>query len=140
MQMPELVGREPAPHSGCCRGVMQLRADTCRCARPSSRRAAHHAEQSPDRQFAPELEPWLEVRPCPAVHPDLPPYVGLPVADDERATAWVKVRLIQGECLADPQSGPPKHNDDPAQPQALRAIAGAARITATISSTVGGSG
>src|SRR5882672_2612984 len=93
VHMPELVWREPAPHSGCCRGVMQLRADTCRRARPSSCRAAHHAEQSPDRQFPPELEPRLEVRPCPTVHPDLPPFIALAVADDERATAWVEVRL-----------------------------------------------
>jgi hypothetical protein len=59
VRVAELVWREPAPHSGQGGGVTQLRADACRCARPSPRRAAHDAEQSPDREVPPEIDPRL---------------------------------------------------------------------------------
>jgi hypothetical protein len=61
------------------------------------------------------------------------------MADDERTTAWVEIRLIEGECLADPQPGAPKDTMIPRNRTPSR-LSPAARITATISSTVGGSG
>ena len=56
-----------------------------------------------------------------------------------RRRVWVKVGLGQRERFADPQPGSPQHDDHAAEPDRVGPVAGR-RITAMISSTVGGSG
>jgi hypothetical protein len=104
VRVAELMRREPAPDPGGHGGVVQLGADSGRSEWPPACRAAQEAEQPAGRQFPAEFEPWVEVRPCPAVHPDLAALLALAVADEQRAAAWVEVGLVEGEPLADPQA------------------------------------
>jgi 5-methylcytosine-specific restriction enzyme A len=46
------------------------------------------------------------------------------VADQSRASAWVKVALCQGERLADPETRAPEHDDQGAESDALSVVAG----------------
>jgi hypothetical protein len=48
------------------------------------------------------------------------------MTDKHRTALRVKVGLVQRERLADPRAGTPQHDDDAAQPHALRVIAGCA--------------
>jgi hypothetical protein len=72
------------------------------------------------------------------VHADLTPTTTLAASDDDRSTAAAEVRLVQRERLVDPKAGTPEHDDERPQAAAVR-LSPAARITATISWTVGGS-
>ena len=76
--------------------------------------------------------------PAPVVHPDLATTAALAAADQERAAARIEVTLVEVERLLDPQPGAPENDD-----QSSNAVTGtpspAARMTATISSTRGGS-
>jgi hypothetical protein len=74
-----MVRCEPPTDTCRDRGVMQLLADPRWRARSAACRSADNAEQPTDRQTAPQLQPWREVRPSPAVHPNLAPLVPLPV-------------------------------------------------------------
>src|SRR5581483_9101124 len=107
VRVTELVRREPATDPGYRGGVMQLSADPGRSAWPPACRATQHTEEPADRQFPAELQPGIEVRPRPAVHPDLTPLVALPVTDDQGATAGVEVCLLEDERFADSQPGAP---------------------------------
>jgi hypothetical protein len=59
MRMPQLMRREPAPHTGSKRRLVELRADHCRFARATAGASAQNAEQAADRQRAAQLEPTL---------------------------------------------------------------------------------
>jgi hypothetical protein len=61
MRVPQLMRREPATDPARDRGVVELFADACRCARPAACRSAYDAEQSSDRQGGAQLEPRLEL-------------------------------------------------------------------------------
>ena len=65
-------------------------------------------------------------------------YAALPVADHDRAADCVQVGLGQRQRFADPKAGAPQHDDQAAEP-IPSASSPAARITAMISSTDGGS-
>ncbi len=95
---------------------MQLAADPGGRARPSACRTPQNAEQRAGRQVSAEPEPWFELRPGPAVHPDLTTLVTLAVPDEDAAAVGVQIGLVERERFADPQPGPPQHHDDPAQP------------------------
>jgi hypothetical protein len=70
-----------------------------------------HAQQRPDRELAADLEPWVELLPCPAVHSDLTSLAALPAPDEHSAPAAVKVALLQGHGFADTQARAPKQHD-----------------------------
>ena len=120
--VPELVGCKPAADSGGQRGPMQLGTDPGRRAWPPAGRAAQNAGERADRQGPAQLEPGVELLPRPAVHPDLAPATALPGTDQHCAALAVKVGLSQRERLADPQTGTPEHDDQPAQPDRLRSF------------------
>ena len=92
----------------------------------------------PDRQLDADVQPLLQLLPGPAVHADLAAATALPAADEDRAAAGVEVSLGERERFVDAQPGAPEHDDHSAHPQAMGLVP-AWRMTATISSTVGGS-
>jgi hypothetical protein len=66
-----MVWREPPSHA-CGRGrVMQLFARGRRFPTSSGGRSVDYAQQCADGELAADLEPGVELVPCPAVHPDL---------------------------------------------------------------------
>ena len=75
-----------------------------------------------------DLDPGVELVPCPAVHPDVSALASISTPDQYSAAGAIEVALLERECLADPQSGTPQQHNQ-------RTV----RITAMISSTVGGS-
>ena len=76
--------------------------------------------------------------PGPLVHADFAAAVALAAADEDCAAARVEVSLGERECLVDPQVGAPEY-DDSARNRRPWTLSPAARMTAMISSTVGGS-
>jgi hypothetical protein len=82
-----------------------------------------HAQQRADRQLSADLEPWVELVPGPAVHPDLAAPAALPTPDEHRAEAAVRVTLLEGECFADPQAGTPEQHDQRAKAVTVSAVA-----------------
>jgi len=60
------------------------------------------------------------------------------VSDEHGPAAFVQIALGERERLVDPQAGAPEHDDHSAQAIAV-VVSPAWRITATISSTRGGS-
>src|SRR5258708_17048062 len=91
VRVPQLVWREAASDPGRLRGGAELAADPGGRARSTPRRAAQHAEQRSDGQINAELDPGVEVLPCPAVHPDLATFAALSVPDRDRTTHPVKI-------------------------------------------------
>jgi hypothetical protein len=85
------------------------------------------------------LEPGSDLLPPPAVHPDLTPLAALAVANQDGAALGIEIALAQGERLTDPKPGAPDHDDQTTKPDPVGASP-AARMTAMISSTVGGWG
>ena len=72
-------------------------------------------------------------------HPsDFPALVALPPAHEDRAAARIEIGLDQRQRFLDPQPAAPQHDDQRAEPDPVP-IGRILRITATISSTVGGS-
>jgi hypothetical protein len=125
-RVAKLMWREPATNARRLSGVVQLGADSGGRARLAARRASQNAEQRAGRQGSSELEPGLEVCPCPAVHPDLAPLVALAVLYEYSAAVEVQVGLVQREGLADSQPGAPQHHDHASQSQTVRVVAGGA--------------
>lgn len=104
----------------------------------SGGRAVDHAQDRSDRELAAGLQPGLELAPCPAVHADFAALASLATADEHSATAAVKIALLQIERFADAEPGAPEEHDQGAESRPS-ARSPTVRITATISSTVGGS-
>ena len=96
-----------------------------------------HAEQRADRQARTKREPGIERLPRPAVHPDLTAPAAFSVPDEDRATDAIQVALGQRERFADPQPGTPSTTMTP-RSLTPSGSSPAARMTAMISSTVGG--
>jgi len=130
-----MVGRKAAPNS-CGGGPTQLPArGRLLPVRPAiGPWITHNSGSTGNRTPA---AAGIDVLPGPAVHADLATLVALAMADDHRSRASVEVGLGERERLADPQprnnSTISAHNRTPLAP------APAVRITAMISSTVGGS-
>jgi hypothetical protein len=80
-------------------------------ARPARHsRQPYDAQQGPDRQLEPHVEPGLQLSPAPGVHADLASAAALAAADDQRAAALVKIGL-ERERFLDAQPGSPQdHN------------------------------
>jgi hypothetical protein len=70
MGVPQLMRREPAPHSrrGC--GAPQLGACRGRRPVPTARGAVDDAQQRTNRELAPRVKPGLKLFPSPCVHAD----------------------------------------------------------------------
>src|SRR3954454_7120367 len=138
VSVAQLVRRE-APANACGPGgAAQL--DTRGGGRPwsSSGRAVDDAQQRADRKLEAHIDPPLQVLPGPFVHADLAAAAALAAADQQRSTTVVEVGFVELQRRLDPQARAPQHHDQATHAQPWRRPP-AVRITATISSTVGGS-
>jgi len=138
VRVAQLMGREPSSHPGRSGFVMQLGTDAGRASRPSAGRTAQDAEQGTNRELAAQCEPRRELPAGPAVHPDLPAFGALamrtriaPLPASRSLSANASASLIRRPARANTTSGPRSLVPSGSSP--------AARITAMISSTVGGS-
>lgn len=95
---------------------MQLCARGRRFPAPAGGESVYHAQQCAGRQLLTDLEPWVELIPCPAVHPDFAPFAGFPASNEHVAAAAVKIALLEGERFADRQPGAPQQHDERANP------------------------
>jgi hypothetical protein len=116
----ELMGRETTSNSGGLGGAAQLLADQCR--------RTWHGTRARDVVLG-----------GPPVHANLASAAALPHADQHGAAVGIKLGLGDCERFADPQPRAPEHHDH-ARSLAPSALWPAARMTAMICSTVGGSG
>nr|WP_249019304.1 hypothetical protein [Conexibacter sp. S30A1] len=112
VSVPELVWCEPAPDPGGGSGAVQLGANAGGAAPSASRGSVQDAEERSDRQGLAQLDPWLELVPRPAVHPDLPALAALALTHEDRPTDGVKVCFGERERLADSQAGAPQYDDE----------------------------
>src|SRR5215207_6002858 len=119
-------GGEASPHAGPVGEAAELRAGGGGRPRPASRRSADDAEQRSDRQLDARLDPGRELFEGPVVHSDLAAAAALATADEQRSAACVEVGLGERERLVDAQARAPEHDDQPAQPAAVDAVAGTA--------------
>ena len=106
---------------------------------PPAGRAVDDAEQRPDRELDAGGEPRAQLLPAPGVHADLAAAAALAVAHEQRPAPRVEVALAERERLLDAQPAAPEHDDQCAEPGSRGGRRRPARITAMISSTVGGS-
>ena len=135
----ELVGCEPTPDSGGQRGAMQLGTDPGRRAWPTAGRPAQNAEERADRQGPAQLKPRVKLLPRPASIPTSrrrPPFP----ARTSTAPRW-RSRSVSASASASLIRSPARQSTM-INPRSLIASgpSPAARITAMISSTGGGSG
>jgi hypothetical protein len=79
----------------------------------------------------------VQLLPAPGIHADLAPSSAFPLSNEQRPAARVEIGFVEQERFLDPQARSPQDDDQPTEPLTVRAPA--ARITAMISSTVGGS-
>jgi hypothetical protein len=138
MGVAQLVRREPAPNARLKREPAQLVANAGARPGPPASWAVDDAEQRSDRQLDAGGEPGSQLVPAPGIHADLAPPPALAVGDKHRAAPGVEVALGQRQRFLDAQPAAPERDDQRPQPGAV-AIVGVWRITAMISSTVGGS-
>jgi len=64
--------------------------------------ARYHAEQWADRTFETQVDPPLQVLPCPLVHADLAAAPSLAAANEQRSATVVEVGLVERRRLVDP--------------------------------------
>jgi len=89
----QLMRREPAPDAGLGGEAPELAAYGSARPRPPAGRAVDDAEQRPDRQLGPLVQPRSKLLPAPLVHPDLAAASSLAVADQGRSSPVVEVVL-----------------------------------------------
>jgi hypothetical protein len=77
---------------------------------------------APTGQLTTDQHPWLQLRPRPAVHTNLPTATAFAATCQNRAAGGVEVGLGEIERLADPQPGPPQDHDQRPQPGAIGTI------------------
>jgi hypothetical protein len=148
VRMTKLVRREPTGHTGRERVPAQLSSHSRRRPRPPARWPVDHAEQRAHGQLGPTGEPWRDVvAPRQGIHPDLPALVALPVLrrirHNPRRMRIAPRRGSRSDSISDSASwirSPPRHSMTiRARSLIPRRSDGVLCITATISSTVGGS-
>jgi hypothetical protein len=74
---------------------------------------------APTGRGHPDVKPRVELLPRPPIHADLPPLAALAATDENAAASSIEVALGQRECLADAQTGAPKHDDQRSGPQSV---------------------
>jgi hypothetical protein len=89
---------------------------------PASR-TRDDAQKRADRQLASELEPRLQLLPCPTVHADFAPATALAAPHEHRAAGLVEIAFGQLERLVDPEPGSPEDHDQGPHPAAVRPVA-----------------
>src|SRR5579875_1045742 len=109
--------RESSADTGCRGGVVQLFSCSRGLPTPPGGRPVDHAQHGADREVVADLDPWLELLPCPAVHPVLASLATLPMAHEDGATAAIQIAFLNGERFADPQSSTPEQHDQ--RPEAM---------------------
>src|SRR5215210_351667 len=119
MRVAELARRKAPTHPGLAGDAAQFRAGGAGCPRPSACRTVDDAEQRPDRQPDPRLEPWFELLPRPVVHPHLAAPAALAAPHQQRTAPRIELGLGERERLTDPQTSAPEHDDQAAQPVAV---------------------
>jgi hypothetical protein len=93
VRVSQLVWRK-APSHACGRSrVMQLFSRGRRFPTSSGGRSVDCTKQCADRKLAADLEPGVELVPCPAVHPDLSSLAALSTPDQYSAAGTVEVAL-----------------------------------------------
>ena len=138
MRVPQLVWPESAPNPGACGDPAELTAHRRGRPRSPASGAVDNAEQGSHRQLGSHGQSWAKLFPAPPVYPYLAPSAALALADLHRTTPLVEVILAQRERFLDAQPRAPEHHDHRTQRPSV-AIGDRVAITATISSTVGGS-
>jgi hypothetical protein len=139
MRVAQLVRSKPAPDARVDGDSPEFAADCGTGPLSPARRAVDDAKQRPDRKLDARRDPRTQLLPAPLVHPDLAPAPALAAADKYRSAPRVEVVLGQRERLLDAHPGAPQHDDHRAQPPPAWRSSPVGRMTATISSTVGGS-
>jgi hypothetical protein len=77
VSMSQLVRRNSTANAGRMSRRVELDTDPGGRTRPTESRGSEHAEQRPDRQRGTELQPRVQLLPCPPIHPDLTTLVAL---------------------------------------------------------------
>jgi hypothetical protein len=93
---------------------------------PAACATGDDAEQRPDRELEPLLEPGVQLLPTPGVHADLSTPTSLSSADEQGASSLIEISLGERKRFLDAQSRSPQDDDQPAQPPAVRGVAGGA--------------
>src|SRR3954470_20864348 len=134
----QLVRRETPANACGRRRAAQLGARGRGRPWPSPGRAVDDAEQRADRELEAHIDPTLQVLPGPLVHTDLAPAPALAAAHEQGPATVVEVGLVERERRADPKS---VRHSTTIRPRSRHPSgpSPAARMTATISSTRGGS-
>src|SRR5918994_2856074 len=106
--MAQLVRGEAAPNASLRCDTAEVVARGSGCPGSPARLAVDHAEQRAHRHLDPAGAPGPELVETRFIHADLAPLAALPLADEDRAAAWVKVWFGQRHRLADSEPGPPE--------------------------------
>ena len=93
VSMAELMRCKSAAHARLNGGARQLLGRRRGLQVMTDGRAADHAQQRPDRQLTPSSDPRLQLRPGPAIHPDLAPTTTLSATHQDRAARRIQVGL-----------------------------------------------
>jgi hypothetical protein len=135
----QLVGCEAARTAAFRGDAPQLRAGGVARPGPAAGPTVDHAQQRADRHRQPELEPEAEVIPAPAVHADLAAAASFRVADQYRPRRASRSGSVT--VSASVMRSPARQSSTiSARRRAPWTPSPAWRMTATISSSVGGSG
>jgi hypothetical protein len=126
VSVTELMRHEPSSDTGVCRDARQLLARTGLLSPATSSRAADHPQQRTDRQLTPDHQPPVQLRPCPAVHPDLATTPTLTATHQHSSTRYVKVGLGKIEHFTDPNTRAPQDHDQRPQADTIRPVASSA--------------
>ena len=116
VRVPQLVRREPAPHSGLAREPSKLTSGGGRGPSTAAGRAGEDAEERADRQPHAMLGPASDMLSTPIVHADHPSLSALADANQHGPGLRVQIGLGQRKRLADSQARMPQDRDQTASP------------------------
>jgi hypothetical protein len=138
VHVSKLVRRESPTHTRAEGKGAQRRSDGGRRPWSSLCWAVDDAQQRADRQRDSDAQPRVDLLPGPPVHADLASLSAIAATNEDAAARPVKVTLGQRKRLADAQPGA---QSTTMSARVLRpcVVSPATRMTATISSTAGGS-
>jgi hypothetical protein len=117
-----MVWSKPPSHACGCGRVMQLFARGRRFPTSSGGRSVDHAQQCADRKLAADLQPGIELVPCPTVHPDLSALAALFHTGPVPRRGCGRGRSLERQRFADPQSGTPQQHNQRTKSLTLGAV------------------